>query len=86
MDPSQHDENSVDPSGIRNQGRIHVADSANRKIHVYGALGNYLLSYPQPGSLTGPSDVAVHAASRRVFVADPGSGRIVIYRYEDGGM
>ena len=74
IDPSQQDEHSADPSGIRNQGRIHVADSVNKMIHVYGALGSYLLSYPQDGSLTGPSDVAIHAASRRVFVADPGSG------------
>jgi len=86
IDPSQQDEHSADPSGIRNQGRVHVADSVNRMIHVYGALGSYVLSYPQDSSLTGPSDVAVHAASRRVFVADPGSGRIVIYRYEDGGV
>ena len=86
IDPAQQDEHSADPSGIRNQGRIHVADSVNGRVHVYGALGSYLLSYPQDGSLTGPSDVAIHAASRRVFVADPGSGSIVIYRYEDGGV
>ena len=81
IDPGKQDPRSADPSGVRLQGRFHVADSANGEIHVYGSLGSYVLSYPDDGSLTGPSDVAVHTGSRRVFVADPGSGRIVVYRY-----
>jgi hypothetical protein len=86
IDPSVQDPHSADPSGVRLQGRIHVADSASGKVHAYGALGRHVLSYPDDGSLTGPSDVAVHEESQRIFVADPGSGRIVIYRYEEDGL
>jgi hypothetical protein len=86
IDPGKQDPTSADPSGVRLQGRFHIADSASGQVHVYGSLGAHVLSYPADGSLTGPSDVAVHAASRRIFVADPGSGRIMIYRYAEEGM
>jgi hypothetical protein len=85
IDPAKQDPNSADPSGVRLQGRFHVADSGSGQVHVYGSLGAYLFSYPGDGSLTSPSDVAIHRASRRIFVADPGSGRIVIYRYAQEG-
>jgi hypothetical protein len=81
IDPTAEKEGSSDPSGVRRQGRFHVADGLSGQVHLFSPLGRYLASYPEPGVLDKPSSVAVHAQSGRVFVADPPRGRILVYRY-----
>ncbi len=82
IDPSVQDGHSADPSGIRNQGRLHVADGYNGRIHLFSPLGRFLCSYPPDTRLKGPAGIAVDRAGKRVFVADPPAGRILVYRYE----
>ncbi len=82
-DPSLQDENSFDPSGIRAQGRWHVVDGYNGQVHMFNPLGRYLGSYPDEARLAGPAGIAIDRANRRIYVADPPTGRILIYRYEE---
>lgn len=82
IDPSVQDEHSADPSGIRSQGRLHLVDGYNGRIHMFSPLGRYLGSYPRETRLAGPAGIAVDRAGKRIFVADPPAGRILVYRYE----
>jgi DNA-binding beta-propeller fold protein YncE len=82
IDPSVQDERSADPSGIRNQGRLHLVDGYNGKVHMFNPLGKYLATYPEETRLTGPAGIAIDRVGNRVYVADPPAGRILVYRYE----
>jgi DNA-binding beta-propeller fold protein YncE len=82
IDPSVQDEHSADPSGIRNQGRLHLVDGYNGKVHMFSPLGRFLGSYPKETRLTGPAGIAVDRVGKRIFVTDPPAGRILVYRYE----
>jgi len=82
IDPSVQDEHSVDPSGIRNQGRLHLVDGYNGQVHMFSPLGRFLGSYPEETRLVGPAGIAVDKVGKRVYVADPPAGRILVYRYE----
>lgn len=82
IDPGLQIENGFDPSGVPEQGRLHLVDGFNGKVHMYNPLGRYLGSYPAETRLSGPSDIAVDTAGKRVYVADPPAGRILVYRYE----
>ena len=79
-DPGLQDESSFDPSGIRAQGRYHVADGLNGRIHMFNPLGTYLGSYPDDIPLAGPTGIAIDQAGGRIFVADPSQARILVYR------
>jgi hypothetical protein len=79
-DPGMQDENSFDPSGIRAQGRYHVADGLNGRIHMFNPVGAYLGSYPEDPPLAKPSGLAIHRASGLVFIAEPSQGRILVYQ------
>lgn len=80
IDPSLQSEDSFDPSGVRQQGRVHVADGLNGRIHMFNPLGAYLGSYPEEIPLVGPSGLAIDRTGGRVFVAEPTQGRILVYR------
>ena len=82
IDPSVQDEHSVDPSGIRSQGRLHLVDGYNGRVHMFSPLGRYLNSYPSETRLTGPAGIAVDRVGKRIFITDPPAGRILVYRYE----
>ncbi|MEN8008597.1 MAG: hypothetical protein ABFS42_16430 [Candidatus Krumholzibacteriota bacterium] len=82
IDPSVQDEHSADPSGIRNQGRLHLVDGYNGRVHMFSPLGRYLASYPEESRLSGPAGIAVDRPGKRIFVTDPPAGRILVYRYE----
>ncbi len=82
IDPSAQDEHSADPSGIRNQGRLHLVDGYNGQVHMFSPLGRFLGSYPKETRLAGPAGIAVDRVGKRVFVTDPPAGRILVYRYE----
>jgi sugar lactone lactonase YvrE len=84
LDPSLEVEGSFDPSGVREMGRIHVADGRAGVVHVYNPLGEHILSYPDDGRLDGLSDIAISRAARRIFVADSRARRIHIFSYGDG--
>jgi hypothetical protein len=81
IDPSLQDSASFDPSGLRSIGRIHLVDTNAGQIHMFNPVGKYIASYPESGTLEKPSDIAIDTARRRVYVAEPVSGRIMVYRY-----
>jgi hypothetical protein len=81
LDPSLQVENSRDPSGVREMGRIHVVDGRGRRVHMYNSLGKYLDSYPDDETLAGPSDVAIDTTVQRVYVADSRAKRIHVFSY-----
>ena len=66
------------PSSVRSNQEIakavgimpFVVDNLQRQARQYG-----------PGELEKPSSVAVDIGSRRIYVADPPRGRILVYRY-----
>lgn len=71
---------SVDPSGIRTHGRVHVVDKAKNKVFVYTTTGNFLFTYGQ-GTLLSPTSIAVDTKHRLIFIADSGHQRITIWAY-----
>lgn len=74
------DGSSFDPSGVRGQGRFHVADGFSGQVHLFSPLGSYLASYPEEGGIDKPSSVAVDPVGGGIYVADPPSGRILVFR------
>jgi len=81
MDPSLQDTNSFDPSGVRQMGRIHVADANNGGIHMFNPLGRYVATYTGEGKLIKPTGLAVDYADSLIYVADPAARRIFTFRY-----
>ena len=79
-DPSMVDDSSFDPSGVRAQGRIHLADGYNGRIHMYNPVGKYLGSYPETTRLAGPAGIATDPEGEFLFVSDPPARRILVYR------
>lgn len=71
---------SVDPSGIRGHGRVHVVDKAKNKVFAYTTTGNFLFTYGQ-GTLSSPTSIAIDTKHRLIFVADAGHNRITIWGY-----
>ena len=65
---------TVDP-----QGRVHVADNENHRVHVFDANGRFAYYYGESGSGQGqfndPHDLAVHPDGR-VLVLDSGNHRV----------
>jgi sugar lactone lactonase YvrE len=84
-DPGMMAEETFDPSKIRLMGRIHVADGRGAQVHMFNPRGEYVASYPEPGTLRGPSDVGISHSHRRVFVVDSPARRIHVFSYEAGG-
>lgn len=80
-DPTMQDEQSFDPSGIRQMGRFHVVDANNGQVHMYNALGDYVASYPDDDRLQKPSGIAIDTKTNLVYIADPGAQRILVYEY-----
>lgn len=80
-DPSLHTADSFDPSGVRDLGRIHVADGRGGVVHMFNSLGKHLGSYPKEGRLGGVSDIAIAPEARRIFVADSRARRIHVFVY-----
>jgi hypothetical protein len=80
-DPRLRDPAAFDPSGVPHQGRVHVVDGQNGRVHMYNPLGSYIASYPEGEALAGPSDIAIDRGRRRIYVTDPPTQRILVYRY-----
>ena len=62
-------------------GRIHVADGRAGVVYMFNPVGEYIASYPDPGTLDGPSDIAISRSSRLIFVADSRAKRIYVFQY-----
>lgn len=75
------DSNSFDPSGIRDMGRIHLVDANNAKVHMFNPLGRYIASYPEDPILLKPSGIAIDRKKRNIYIADPASKIIQIFKY-----
>lgn len=82
IDPSLQDSSSFDPSGLRGIGRIHMVDAIAGQIHMFNPVGKYIASYPDT-AMKKPSDITIDITGGRVYVAEPGTGRILIYRFGD---
>lgn len=67
------------PSGVFQQGRIHVVDAKLGKIKVFNSLGKYILSYGS--ELRQPNGIAIDQSRRIIFVADTGSRVVHLYKY-----
>jgi hypothetical protein len=80
IDPSIQDTSSFDPSGIRIMGRFHIADGNNNVIHMFNPLGKYIGSYPDDHRLIKPSGLAYDTKRKLIYIADPGAGKIFVYR------
>lgn len=68
-----------DPSGIFEQGRIHVVDGALAHVKVFDPFGAYLLLYGK--ELRRPAGIAIDQKRRLIFVADQDLGGIALYKY-----
>lgn len=68
-----------DPTGIFEQGRIHVADAFSSRILVFNQFGKYLFSYGE--ELKEPNGIAIDTIRRLIFVADSELVGIAIYKY-----
>jgi sugar lactone lactonase YvrE len=80
LDATRQDESSFDPSGVRAQGRLHLVDGYNGKIHMFTPLGVFIGSYPPENRLAGPTGIAADATGEHLFIADPPTRRILVYR------
>lgn len=79
-DPSMQDSTTFDPSGIKEMGRFHITDGNNDVVHMYNPLGKYIGSYPDDNRLTKPSGIAYDTKRKLIYIADPGAGKIFVYR------
>ncbi len=77
----EKDKNSFDPSGIRNQGRLHALDAANGKIHLYNPKGEYITSYPTDSLFVDPNGIAIDIIQRNIFVTDPLASKIFTFSF-----
>ncbi len=68
-----------DPSGVNDQGRIHVVDAELAKVKVFDSLGKYVLTYGQ--ELRQPNGIAVNQKRRLIFISDTKLHAIAVYKY-----
>ena len=68
-----------DPSGVNDQGRIHVVDASLAKVKVFDALGKYVLTYGQ--ELQQPNGIAINQSKRLIFISDAKLNALAVYKY-----
>ena len=68
-----------DPSGVNDQGRIHVVDAQLAKVKVFDPLGKYVLTYGQ--ELRQPNGIAINQKKRLIFISDAKLQAIAVYKY-----
>ena len=68
-----------DPSGVSEQGRIHVVDAVQARVKVFNALGKYVLSYGV--ELVQPNGIAIDQKRRLIFISDAKLRAIALYKY-----
>ena len=72
--------------GLSRDGKILVADAALKQVIVLDGEGSFAGSYGGPGDLENPTDVAVSADGRTVFVADSKAHRIAVFDVATGKL
>lgn len=70
---------SFDPSGLNDQGRVHVVDVGLAKVKVFDALGKYVLSYGT--ELKQPNGIVIDQKRRLIFISDTALHAIAVYKY-----
>jgi 6-bladed beta-propeller protein len=73
-------EHEFDPSGIQQQGRIHIVDRERHEVYVFNPKGKFILSYGAD-ELEIPNGIAIDQARRLIIVADAQKRALVLYRY-----
>lgn len=68
-----------DPSGVNDQGRIHVVDAQLARVKVFDSLGKYVLTYGQ--ELSQPNGIAINPKKRLIFISDTKLRAIAVYKY-----
>lgn len=67
------------PSGIFEQGRIHITDAFSSRVLTFNQFGKYLFSYGE--QLKEPNGIAIDTTRRLIFIADSELIGIAIYKY-----
>ncbi len=68
-----------EPSGIYEQGRIHVVDTKLARVKVFNALGKFVLTYGD--ELEQPNGIAIDQKHRLIFLADAKRNAVGLYKY-----
>ena len=68
-----------DPSGVNDQGRIHVVDAELTRVKVFDPLGQYVLTYGE--ELRQPNGIAIDQKRRLIFISDTKLHAIAVYKY-----
>ncbi len=68
-----------EPSGIYEQGRIHIVDTKLAKVKVFNSLGKYVLTYGE--ELEQPNGIAIDQTRRLIFIADAKRNAVGLYKY-----
>lgn len=68
-----------EPSGVHEQGRVHVVDAAQARVKVFNALGKYVLTYGE--ELRQPNAIAIDQTRRLIFISDAQLRAIALYKY-----
>lgn len=68
-----------DPSGVNDQGRIHVVDAGQARVKVFDPLGKYVLTYGT--ELRQPNAIVIHQKRRLIFISDTALHAIAVYKY-----
>ncbi|MCF7823144.1 MAG: hypothetical protein K9N35_03140 [Candidatus Marinimicrobia bacterium] len=68
-----------DPSGIYQQGRLHIADSETGMIHVFDPSGTQILTYGE--ELESPINLAIDNEKRLIMITDMASTELKFYKF-----
>ena len=68
-----------DPSGVNDQGRIHVVDAELARVKVFDPLGKYVLTYGE--ELRQPNGIVINQKRRLIFISDTALHAIAVYKY-----
>ena len=70
---------AFDPSGVGDQGRIHVVDAELTRVKVFDPLGQYVLTYGE--ELRQPNGIVIDQKRRLIFISDTKLHAIAVYKY-----
>ncbi len=70
---------AFDPSGVNDQGRVHVVDAQLGRVKVFDPAGKYVLTYGQ--ELRQPNGIAINQKKRLIFISDTKLMAVAVYKY-----
>lgn len=68
-----------DPSGVPDEGRIHVVDAELARVKVFDPKGKYVLTYG--AELRQPNGIVIDQRRRLIFISDTKLHAIALYKY-----